>query len=363
MQEELGLRLMEGLSKRVPLIHPTLSLIFGFICLIIYLAFMLRGRIEDFYLDIYYIKQTILFCALLVYLLIFNRYIINQMKTIVQELNFIPGSEKQEKELNDKLIIIFLNSKNLYIIVSLVIIPFLVSNYVSNVFFSNIFFNIYNYFLYIFMLYLIATALWMILSISLILDSIGTEPYINFIKIDLFNADRIGGLGIARAVIAKIIIYYSVGISLGILSYINPDDDLSTVIGEIIALALLLLAGIILLVWGLENLQKPFRKRMIEDLDKINEEYQYQYKTFTKIMSDNQTEDDKALQSATKRIEALHKERAEREKILNDSGNKYSYSAAIIAAISFIMPVLALFEKMNNYGLIKFILNAFNIKY
>jgi len=281
MQEELGLRLMEGLSKRVPLIHPTLSLIFGFICFIIYLAFMLRGRIKDFYRDIYYIKQTILFCALLVYLLILNRNIINQMKTII----------------------------------------------------------------------------------SLILDSIGTEPYINFIKIDLFNADRIGGLGIARTVIVKIIIYYSVGISLGILSYINPFDDLSTVIGKIIALALLLLAGIILLVWGLQNLQKPFRRRMIEDRDKINEEYQNQYRTFTKIMSDNQTEDDKALQSAIKRIEALHKERAERDRIFYDSGYKYSYSAAIIDAIYFIMPILALFEKMNNYVLIKFILSAFNLKY
>jgi hypothetical protein len=207
-----------------------------------------------------------------------------------------------------------------------------------------------------------AAALSLILNISLIIDVIGKEPFIDFIEIEIFNNDRIGGLGSIEIYIKKLLIYYSIGISLAIISYVDPDY-LNTVIYEIIALVLLLMAGIILMVRALGNLQKPFRKRMIEDLDKINREYQSQYEELTKIISNNHAEDDKALQSATKRIEALHKERAERERILNDSQDRYNYSAAIISIIAFIMPIFTLFEKMNNYGLIKLILNAFNIKY
>jgi hypothetical protein len=359
MLEENYLEWMGELPKRIPFISPTMSLIFGLINLLIYLAVMLRGRVEQFLPNIYSIAEVILFCTLLVYLINYNNYLFNKTKSIIQEMNPIRGNEKQ---LYNRFREILFDSKRFCIIVLLVIFPFLIINYKENLLFNSFIFNIYNISLYMLMLYLLASALSMILNISLILAIIGKPPCINFLKIDLFNADRIGGLGIIRSHIISIIINYSIGISLAILSDIDPNY-LNTVIYEIFALSVLLFTGIILLIFGLGNLQKPFRERMIKDLVKINEEYQDQYEDFTRIISDNKIENDTALLSITKKLDALHKERTEREKILNDNGLRYSYSAVIVSAIAFIMPIITLFEKMNSFGLIKLILDAFNIKY
>jgi|APFre7841882654_1041346.scaffolds.fasta_scaffold05138_3 hypothetical protein len=363
MLEENYLEWMGELPKRIPFISPTMSLIFGLINLLIYLAVMLSGRVEQFSPNIYSIAEVIFFCTLLVYLINYNNYLFNKTKSIIQEMNPIRGNEKQ---LYNRFREILFDSKRFCIIVLLVIFPFLIINYKENLIFNNFIFNIYNILLYILMLYLLASALSMILNISLILAIIGKHPCINFLKIDLFNADRIGGLGIIRSHIISIIIYYSIGISLAILSYIEPnyfDIANNPVIYEIFDLSVLLFTGIILLIFGLGNLQKPFRERMIKDLVKINEEYQDQYEDFTRIISDNKIENDTALLSITKKLDALHKERTEREKILNDNGLRYSYSAVIVSAIAFIMPIITLFEKMNSFGLIKLILDAFNIKY
>jgi hypothetical protein len=357
MQKEPNLDWMQELPKRVPIIRPIRSLIFGFMSFLIFLAFMLSGIDPKFYPKIDYIMQTFLSCTLLVYLLNYNIYLFNKTKTIVKHLNLISGSEKQ---LYDRIMTIFSDSKRFYIIVSLVIIYFLVINYKESLYFSNLLLNIYIVALSIFNLYLIALALSTILNISFILDVIGKTPFIDFIKIDPFNIDEIGGLGAVEDCIKKSILYYSIGISLAILSYFDPEYF--RIIYEIIALGLLLMAGIILLIWALDNLQKPFRKRIIKDIDKINEEYLSLYVELTKIISDNKTEDDKALESITKRREVLQKEREERERMLKESKKKYSYSSAIAATIAFIIPIFTLFEKMNEFGIIKFILDAFNIK-
>lgn len=356
-------RWRDTICRRIPVLPTSMSLIFGFMSFIIYLAFMLFGGIEDFQMNIYNIIQFILFSALLGYLLIFNKYIINKCETIEGELDFTPEYEEHRKELNLKFNQMLSDFRGFYIIFLLVAIPFLSINYVNidQMLFSNIYLNIYNFVLYFLMLYLLSSALWMLINISIMLDLIEKKPYRDYLEIDLFNADRIGGLSSIRNHIIKILLYYSIGISLAVLSYIDPAF-LSTVLYEIICLVLLLLVGIIVVLWGLQSLQNLFQRKMIEDLDKINEEYSNQYKNLTRIICDSSEKDD-ALASVAKRMEALNKERAERERILNENGKRYGYSAAILAAIAFIMPIISLFEKMNEFGLVKTILKIFNIEF
>jgi len=365
MVEEIDLKWIKDLSKRIPVIPPTLSLIFGFSCFIVYMSLMRLAGIYDS-INIYNFIQIVSFCGLLTYLLIFSRYILDQIKTIMRELKFNPEYGMQKKELIVELDGKFSNFKDFYIIVILVIASFfiidyikifLISNDVEKILFGNIFLDTYNYLLLIFMLYLISAILWMILKISLLFDAIGKKPYKHYIQIDLFNADRIGGLSVISELIIKILLYYSLGISLAMFSYIDPR--FFSVIFEVMALALLLVAGIILLLRGLQNLEKPFLAKMSEDLYEINKEYQNQYKNLTRIISDKK-ETDEALASVTKRIEALNKERAEREKILNENRNKYGYSAIILAAVSFIMPILSLYGKLKEVGLLDVILKIFN---
>lgn len=322
----------EELPRRIPIVPPVLSLIFGYACLVIYLAFMLFK--EEFPFDI--IIDSILFCALLVYLLIFNRYIYCQINTILHELRFIPGSEEQQKNLNKEINQNLLDYKELYVIVSLMIISFLIIDLFKIKFFNPIFdqqirmfesmslsivFDIFNYLLFFFMLYLISGIVWMILKISSILSIIAGESYKHFIDINLVSVDKVGGLGIIRDIISKIILYYSLAISLIILAYIKPQ--LYTVVFEIAAFAILLLIGVILLLWGLQSLQRLFRERVVEGFNKINEEYQNQYKNLTEAISGEM--DDEALASITKKIEALNKEIAEKEKILIENRDIVPY--------------------------------------
>jgi hypothetical protein len=60
-------------------------------------------------------------------------------------------------------------------------------------------------------------------------------------------------------------------------------------------------------------------------------------------------------------LEVLHKERAERVNVLDDLENRYSLKTVITASISFIMPLLALYEKLNDHGIKEILSDIFNL--
>lgn len=53
--------------------------------------------------------------------------------------------------------------------------------------------------------------------------------------------------------------------------------------------------------------------------------------------------------------------REKREKLLSENKKSYSYSAVFVTLISLILPLFTLFEKMNEFGIVSKILQAFNI--
>jgi uncharacterized membrane-anchored protein len=67
------------------------------------------------------------------------------------------------------------------------------------------------------------------------------------------------------------------------------------------------------------------------------------------------------LQFILRSMEFFHKERADREQILNDNERRYSLTILITGLTSLILPLMTLFEKLNDYGLIKMVLDAFNL--
>lgn len=368
MQERLSWNWIEDLSKKIPIPYPILWLIVGSIIFVIYLIFMFGNIDEDFYWDFYYSIDLSFLCILIIYLLIGNQYLINKMRINFLELQFISGSEKYTCELNDQLENNFTKSKIFYFILLIVMCAPIIIDlgrvYVlkENILFSNNILNYYNYSIFFLVLYLLATILWIIINVSLMFNQIERDPYINFIKIDLFNVDKIGGLGQIRDFTLELLLYYSIGISLTILSYIDPTE-FKTVFYEIMFLIFLLLAGVIPLVVGLESIQKIFRNKMEEEIASINEEYQKQYKILAEIISNNGKTNNEDLDFVSKSIEWLHKERAEREKVLIDNGNKYSFTARIATLTSLILPLLTLFEKLHSYGITKMLLNAYNLTY
>lgn len=360
MQDEMDWNWIERLFRRLPLSHSTLSLITGGMVLIIYLIFMLGIEYKESEYSFYSFAQVLFLCITMTYLLLGNQHIVEKFGLVFQQIEFIKEDAVTAKELYDQIVAQFFKSKNFFILLVVVALPPIVVSYVYSPRFNSTLLNIYNYIIFFFMLYLLATIFWIILSVSTTLEFIAKEPYRNFLKIDLYNVDRIGGLGRMSDFIMGLVIYYSVGISLAVLSYVDPTGY-ESVKFEIAFLLLLLLAGLILLFKGLQFLQKIFRERMFKELNDINEKYLNKYKILTESIADGGSKSEGDLQFALKSMEALRKEREEREALLYDNEKRFSLTAGIVTLISIILPLLTLFEKMNDFGAMNMILKAFNI--
>lgn len=348
MQEEIGWNCIESIFKKIPLPYPILSIVFSFIIFLIYLILSPCEK-RDCWLAVY------ASCFVIVYLLIGNQYLINKMRIIIQNLGFIPQGGSYKEELYDLFKKYFIESKTFYLvnlgIVLYFIILDLIRYYIYNieVFFSSNALNVYNYAMFFFELYLLATVLWIIINIYMMLKRIESRPYRDAIKIDILSVDRAGGFGQLRDFILMVIIYYSLGISLIVLSY--EPTGYKNVYFEIGFIILLLLIGVILLIAGLLSIKKLYSMRMVEQINLINEKYLEQYRRIIEIISKQEVKsNENELQFLSRSLEWLQKERNERVQILND--NRYNLKAGVTTLASIILTILTIYEKLTNYGLV-----------
>jgi len=196
---------------------------------------------------------------------------------------------------------------------------------------------------------LLTNTVWIILNISWILGIAAKEPYDSIIKLDLFCPDKIGGLGEIRSFIINIIIYYSIGISLAILAYVDPSG-FTMVLFEVAFLILLLAAGLVILISGLQELQKLFRKRVEQELTQINKKYRILYERLVDLASvENNGKSNDELKFIITAMEFIDKERIKRETLLEDNSKRYSIIATFAAIYSFALVLFTLYEKLNNF--------------
>jgi hypothetical protein len=345
---------MECLSKKIPFSYPLVSLTIGVTVAIIYVLFF--AVIEDLAWDNYNVLQVTFLSTLIAYLFFINQYILNKMKIIFQRHEFCSSGEGYpeiyihlERNFKSRLFFLLLGIVMLpHITVDLLRIYVWKSVPYEHIFFSSPLFNFYNYIITFLAYYLLAYLFWMMINTKWILDKMAEEPYRHLIKINLFHVDRIGGLGQVGDFIMRLNIYFSVGISLAILAYVDKRTGFSlVVIYDVIFLILFLLTGFILLFSALDSLKKIFKKKMNEEIDRINEIHQeIYYKLLEMSSNENKEKEDKELKFLSDSIEMLHKERDERIKVLEDFENRYNLKPAISAFVSFVMPMLALYEKI-----------------
>ena len=370
MPEELNWNWMEGIFRKIPIPYPIVSVIFGFTIFLVYLVFMFSNKIADFQWGFYSGVQVLSFCVLISYLLIGIQYIYNEMRGAFQRLEFIHESEKYTIEPCDQLRERLGESKLFLLMLLIIIFPPIIIAYMDPAIFScsgssvcdyALYLTFFNYVMYFFSIYLQAYILWIILNFSLTLIKLEKNSYRSSIRIDAFSADKIGGLGYLRNFIIKLIIYYSVGVSLTIISYVDPRG-IGVVLYEILFYIALLLVGLIILIEGLQSVQRLFWDKINDEISGINEEYQKLYRRYVEIVSKDYLEKNEAnLQFILRSMEFFHKERADREQILNDNERRYSLTILITGLTSLILPLMTLFEKLNDYGLIKMVLDAFNL--
>ena len=373
MNGQSGWNLLERIFNGIPLAYPIISIIIAVLIFLIYFIFMFVIRMEDFQYDPYFCLQVLFSSAFIAYLIGLNQYIINKMRYSIHKLEFIPDKEKYGEELYDLLKKNFTKSKKYYILIFAVISPLILKDLLEvyvlksvtyeECFFSNQFFNVYNYSIFFFSLYLLTNTIWIILNISKILGIAAKDPYDSIIKLDLFCPDKIGGLGEMRRFIINIIIYYSIGISLAILAYVDPSG-FRAVLFEVAFLLLLLAAGLVILISGLQELQKLFRKRVEQELTQINKKYRILCERLVDLASvESNGKNNDELKFIITAMEFIDKERIKRETLLEDNGKRYSITATFAAIYSFALVLFTLYEKLNNFKIIDLLLNIFSLTF
>jgi hypothetical protein len=215
----------------------------------------------------------------------------------------------------------FTTSRIFYAVVLLVFLPFaaipinsIFRLHINYFFFqesnSNQFsplFDIYTNLTAFFMLYLLAVLIWMILNISWTLDTISNRPHIEVVKIDLLDADKMGGLRPIRNLIVWFSVYYFLVIVLAVLSYLTQRGLL---LYESISLLLFWIIGVLFFLWGWFKITKILLNKVENEVSSLNEISDNKRKQLLNLISkDQENENEKQINLLSLAIEAISKER------------------------------------------------------
>jgi hypothetical protein len=258
-------------------------------------------------------------CVLLAVQLFGIKYFLNMMRENFGKIKFYPKDENLNYELMDKLRRNFTSSKLYYILLLLIIVPFVVIELKAIMFgYSPLFFqenptswalllDVYNNFLNYFMLYLLANILWIAFNISWILDKFSNEFYIKSLRIDLFDADKIGGLLPIRKLIVWFSVYYSFVIILGVLSNLVPRGLL---LYESVFLAVIWILGVIFSIWSGYTITRLINGKIGVKISTFNEIYDQKSQELVDLIAKGDDEQsEKKLNLLSTALESLDKER------------------------------------------------------
>jgi len=228
-------------------VHYTfVSLTLGSILFLVFVLFSLV--IFDFKLNFYNRIIAVSTCLLIPYQLSGVKFLLDELRGTLAHLKTDPKKDAKFRDLCDALERRFTRDKLKYVIIILVILPFILIdiNYgLTNrwyEFFPNIPFELYSRTLEYVIYFLFAIILWIIINISWTLKELSSDEYISIIKLDIFSTDELGGLGILKSLVLKAVVFYFLGTALAILSYAGPSG---VVCYESMYYIILLIIGVI----------------------------------------------------------------------------------------------------------------------
>jgi hypothetical protein len=167
--------------------------------------------------------------------------------------------------------------------------------------------DIYNRFLEFFLLYLLSIILWIIYNISWMLDKISNPPHFKMLKIDLFDADKMGGLLPIRKLVLQFTVYYSLVIILAVLSYLIPRGF---PLYENTFLIIIWIIGVVFSVRGIYIITKMINGKIGFRVGSFNEIYDKKRQELVDLISKgNEEENEKKLNLLSTALESLDKER------------------------------------------------------
>jgi hypothetical protein len=242
-------------------------------------------KVKSFPLDFHTFLETSSLSILIGYQLAAIQYIFTNIKQTFDKLKplFKDAQFKTYSDFLDKKI---QKSKMGYIIILLIVIPFVVLEFSRfwrwrisigpNPLYFSLFepsnqwalvFDIFNHIITYLALFLLAIIVWRVINLIEILNALDSDTSISG---DIFHVDEMGGLRPLRNFILIVVSNYFIIITLAIISYISPAALISY---EMVFLIILLLLGVILFVITLKTVRNLISRGLKQELGKINDEY------------------------------------------------------------------------------------------
>ena len=274
---------IETLFKKIRLPYQMTSIFLGFF---VYFCFLFFSKMVNILpLNFHQQLSAISMSIIIPFMLGGIQYLVNIMKWIIMHIDAIADSNEGAIYISSKNR--FISSNWRYVIMSLVILPFYIVDWITPFqgnpleHFKEIYlpiysiakfhtvwglsFDIYLQALGLFSLILLSYVLWTMFNITWILKIWENSCSYNVLDESIFNINmRITAI---KSRILKALLFYFVCISLAIISYLNPSVFFS---GETGILLILLLIGISFFFLGLGSIQRALKCQVEFQLDDIN---------------------------------------------------------------------------------------------
>lgn len=345
MTEKRSWNWIEEASDRIKASYP---LAVSILCTVLYFIYLyLHSKVEmascglDLYIHIIILDTFVL----IAYLIIGVKYFTSKMRTTFWCLETYPDSNSTIEDLYNRLESKFTRSKIYYLIVALIAISFVLIPiptredfwYYYEPSMWSALLDIFNYIAALFILYLMATILWIMISVSWLLGEIGSVSYRHNIKIDLFSSDNVGGLTPIRRLILELVVYQFIAISLGIMNFITPGGAFYIEITFFLLLFVLSISIFIKAWHTIDNLLDYKRKSEVESINQLYNQLHQRVRDM--IITKNSDYDEERL---NKVLTSMDWFRDERIQVLSASRKTYTIKNIITFISTSFLPIATL---------------------
>lgn len=323
-QEELTRwNLVENILRMIPLPYYITCFFISIIFIIIYEIF---GQ-KVFHFNWGYNRFDSIILSILIGLLLFGiQFFLDKMRNTLDVIANLFEDKNLSGHLRMQIQDNFLNSKMKYFLILLMISPFVIMQIRGFLLKGiRIFFygqeptywafalDVYNNLLNYISIILLAIILLIIINISRLLDLISSPPYIDNLKINIFDVDRMGGLRPLRDVMASVSVYYFILIIFFIMSWLVPNDKgygYKVLPYESAFLIIFWIIGASFFLIGWHAIRRLLSVKFEDDVNRISDLCQYKTQQLSeKALETDLSESEKRLSEISKSLDVLHKER------------------------------------------------------
>jgi hypothetical protein len=323
-QEELTRwNLVENILGKIPLPYYTTCFFISAIFVSIYEIF--GQKVVHFNWG--YNRFDSIILSILIGLLLFGiQFFLNKMRDTLDEISDLFEDKNLSRQLRLQIQDNFSNSKMNYFLIVLMISPFVIMQIRGfllkgiRIFFYGqeptywaIALDVYNNLLSYISIFLLAAILWIIINIYSLLNLINSPPYVDNLKINIFDVDRMGGLRPLMGVMASVSVYYFILIMLFIMSWLVPNDKgygYRVLPYESAFLVIFWVIGASFFLIGWHAIRRLLSVKFEDDVNRISDLCQYKTQQLSeKALETDLSESEKHLTEISKSLDVLHKER------------------------------------------------------